>query len=361
MLWISKFNYMQQRYNSIYTNSAFYKAREDYSFFASEIGLKVFDMYSYYDREESIESINARLDGMLAGFQKYDSLVLQFPFFIRPLNIKMLIDKVHHNYQGKVFAFIHDYEPIRNQVDYDELKKSDTDPLYDQFSMLTPSTLLPLFDGIIVNNLRVSEAIVKKENYQGKIIEQGPFGYKCYISNEHISAPFKKIINFAGSTDKAKYLTLLPNYWNINIYGSNIKNFKFKENQCYKGAFPEVEIPQILHEQGGFGLVWDSETFPGITGKLGEYTKISYAHKISLYLAANMPVIIWEKAAGAQWIVDNHLGFAVKDLNEAWMKINELTEEEYQKIYAPSLIKMGKKIRSGLFEKQSLLKAWLEL
>lgn len=47
MLWISRFNYMNSRYNSIYTGSAFYKAREDYSFFASEIGLKMFDMFSF--------------------------------------------------------------------------------------------------------------------------------------------------------------------------------------------------------------------------------------------------------------------------------------------------------------------------
>jgi hypothetical protein len=116
-----------------------------------------------------------------------------------------------------------------------------------------------------------------------------------------------------------------------------------------------------MHDEGGFGLVWDSETFPGVTGKLGEYTKISYAHKISLYLAANMPIIIWEKAAGAQWIQENHLGFAVKDLNEAWKKINELTIEEYQKIYVPNLIKMGQKIRSGLFVKKALIKLWTEL
>lgn len=268
---------------------------------------------------------------------------------------------MHHTYQGKVFAFIHDYEPIRNQIKYSQLDKNNTDPLYDQFSMLTPSILLPLFDGIIVNNLRVSEAIIKKENYQGKIIEQGPFGYKCYINDEYTAAPLKRTFNFAGSTDKAQFLTDIPEYWDINIYGTNINNLQFKVNQHYKGSFPENEIPQILHDEGGFGLVWDSETFPGVTGKLGEYTKISYAHKISLYLAANMPIIIWEKAAGAQWIQENHLGFAVKDLNEAWKKINELTIEEYQKIYVPNLIKMGQKIRSGLFVKKALIKLWTEL
>ena len=41
-----------------------------------------------------------------------------------------------------------------------------------------------------------------------------------------------------------------------------------------------------------------------------------YSHKLSLYLAVGLPVIIWEKAAEAEFVLKENVGVTVKSLYE---------------------------------------------
>ena len=60
-------------------------------------------------------------------------------------------------------------------------------------------------------------------------------------------------------------------------------------------------------------------------GSFGEYLRINNPHKTSLYLASGIPVIIWSKAALAEFIEKNKCGITVDSLYEIAdkLKIND--------------------------------------
>lgn len=94
MLWVSREDRIFQD-GDPNNKTAMYKAREDYTADLMAAGAQPFDVFMYYWRDEPQESLSSRLDGMLAGFKAGDTLILQLPLFIRPLNLKELITKVH--------------------------------------------------------------------------------------------------------------------------------------------------------------------------------------------------------------------------------------------------------------------------
>lgn len=93
-------------------------------------------------------------------------------------------------------------------------------------------------------------------------------------------------------------------------------------------------------------------------GTAGTYTKIIYPHKISAYLVAKIPLIVWSKSAAANWIQKNGLGFAVDSLDQVAPILEKMTEETYHD-YQHNLIGMSNLIREGIFEKNAALRAYM--
>lgn len=352
MLWVTRQNLGAGQTSVLFGHTAFYKAREDYAADLLAIGAQPLDMFMYYYRDEPDDVLDGRLDGMLAGFRYGDVLIIQMPFFIRPLNIKRLIEKIHDVYHGQVIAFIHDFEPLRQKSM--AAQDQDSDPWLDQYSYRTYGVLYPLFDALIVNNDRVAAALREYLHYTKPIISQGPFGYH---TADHIPAPhFAKKLVFAGAFIKAGYLQHLPADCPIDVFGANPPDeFNRMPNVHYRGDYPPAELPSQLNS--GFGLVWDSTDFPAVTGELGEYTRLSYAQKISLYLAARLPVIIWREAAGAEWLTANGVGLAIDNLAEAWPLIDSFDEARYGAMQA-RLGPLSQLIREGVYVKQAALRAY---
>ncbi len=78
--------------------------------------------------------------------------------------------------------------------------------------------------------------------------------------------------------------------------------------------------------------------------------------KISLYLASNMPVIVWKESALADYVCKNKLGFAVASLDEIAKQIRTLSSRDY-KTMCESARHEGEKLRNGYYTKQALQKA----
>ncbi|ONN75028.1 glycosyltransferase [Lacticaseibacillus rhamnosus] len=354
MLWVSREN----RYvpdDDVNSRTAMYKAREDYADDLIEAGAQPFDFFIYYWRDEPEDSLSSRLDGMLAGFKAGDTLILQLPLFIRPLNIKRLIEKIHSNYGGKVIGLVHDYYPLwhPNEAQAD----TESDPWLDLSSYRTYHELLPLCDGLIVHSQHYKEALQKAVNFQGPIVTQGPFSYHMAPSDQVNTPKFEKKLVFAGNIGKAAYLSDVPTAWRLDVFGSR-PNSKLltRENINYKGSFTPTELP--AHLDSGFGLVWDSDRFDQAVGESAEYSRLSYEHKLSLYLVKRMPIFIWKYAAPAKWVTANHLGFAVENLADIWPIIDSFTVDQYQEMQA-HLSLVSKLIRHGMFAKHAAFEAVL--
>ena len=134
----------------------------------------------------------------------------------------------------------------------------------------------------------------------------------------------------------------------LDLYGIHFQEDAFhgKENVRYNGAFHPDELPGKL--EGSFGLVWDGPVSTTCAGNTGEYLKYNNPHKTSLYLAANLPVIIWEQAALASFVKEHGLGITVGSLSQIDAAVRSLSREEYDRM-AKNAHAMGEKIRSGYF------------
>ena len=88
----------------------------------------------------------------------------------------------------------------------------------------------------------------------------------------------------------------------------------------------------------------------------GEYLKYNNPHKLSLYLASGIPVIIWEKAAEADFVRKNHLGICVASLFELSEVLKKIDKETYVQM-ANNVSEFSKKITNGYYTYSALQKA----
>lgn len=102
--------------------------------------------------------------------------------------------------------------------------------------------------------------------------------------------------------------------------------------------------------------MWDGTSSDSCVGNTGEYLKYNNPHKTSLYMVAGLPVIVWDQAAIAEFVVNNGVGIAVSSLNDLASTLQEITEQEYEKMRS-NAVQVGVRLKSGDY----LKKAFLEL
>ena len=130
------------------------------------------------------------------------------------------------------------------------------------------------------------------------------------------------------------------------MYGKGYSKEEKEKNIEYKGAFLPEELLNNL--EGSFGLVWDGNSKDSCQGGFGEYLRYNNPHKVSMYLAAGIPVIIWKEAALADFIENNKLGFTISNLNQIGKILDNLTNEEYEQ-YIINVNEYSMKVKKGDF------------
>lgn len=144
----------------------------------------------------------------------------------------------------------------------------------------------------------------------------------------------KNEIIFAGNLSKSGFLQkwdVLPinqQTWQFHIYGQgDLADFSSKKNTNYKGVYDPHQLPALI--EGSFGLVWDGNEVETCAGKFGDYLRYNSPHKVSLYMMSGLPIIVWEKAAIAKFVLKEKIGFTIGSLYEIKDKLDALTEDEY--------------------------------
>lgn len=107
--------------------------------------------------------------------------------------------------------------------------------------------------------------------------------------------------------------------------------------------------------EGDYGLVWDGAELNCCAGTVGEYLKYNNPHKVSLYIASEMPIIIWEKAALAKFVKDNNIGITVSSLYELPEVLSKVTKQEYQ-MYKYNLSRLSADVKNGKYLTEALSK-----
>ena len=210
-------------------------------------------------------------------------------------------------------------------------------------------------DVLIVHNKRMRIEL-ERVGVTSSMIELQLFDY--LMDHDNLERERKgQGICFAGNIDKSKFLFKLPNEmveYGVNLYGVKSDNCKLDERINYFGARNSESLPDEI--SGEYGLVWDGDDIDLCGGLVGHYLEYNNPHKLSLYCAAAMPVIVWEKSAVVDFVVNNGIGFSVSSLNEVVDKIKKINNVNYASM-KNNLNQLSKAVRQGKYMKDALGKA----
>jgi hypothetical protein len=206
--------------------------------------------------------------------------------------------------------------------------------------------VLGRFKNVISHNSTMS-AWLKYNGCSANIVDLGLFDYisEDAVCNEKRS----NAIIIAGNLSRDKsgcYIYKLQPIrgYSYNLYGKKVERELLPPCADYKGVFNPNEL---LNEMDGkYGLVWDGNSVDTCNGSMGEYLRYNNPHKISLYLAAGKPVIVWSESALAKFVVENGIGFCVNSLQRIEEKLENIDDEEYREMVS-NVLKLGNKIRAG--------------
>lgn len=281
--------------------------------------------------------------------KKNSVILIQVPFRWGNLKIRnFFIKHLRSRKNVTIISFMHDIELLRRGLYQDEEAVSREEKAFN--------LSLEISDCIITHNSKM-KAFLKSSGYEeSKIIELNIFDY--LTSQIAPVKAFEKKLVFAGNLchQKSAFLAELGKLeLDFDLYGINFdEKENHKRNINYCGSFLAEELPSHLNK--GFGLIWDGESIETCSGSLGEYLRWNNPHKLSLYLAAGLPVFIWEEAAEAGFVKENNLGFLIKSLYDIKGIFDSLTEEDYREL-VKNVSNVSEKIRNGYFTKRALAAA----
>ena len=212
----------------------------------------------------------------------------------------------------------------------------------------TERRLFELSDAVVVHNDRMKKMLMDIGIKGSKMFSVGVMDY---LRDDPLSdAPCGRIgpdkpVAFAGnlSYEKSQFEYDLPRGFRCNLYGSDYTG-TVNEDVCYKGVFDPVTLMDTM--EGSFGLVWDGDSVDACTGQFGDYLVFNNPHKIALYLASGMPVIVWDRIAMADFVRREGCGITVRTLREVPERISSMQPEEYEAMRL-NACRIGNEMRKG--------------
>lgn len=322
------------------------KAREDVRDIAGSIGYQVLKVHcSVGQKGSSLGICSDQLirDEWLHHFnfmEESSFLLIQGPIGTRLPKGLILQKKKEKNIH--IIYVVHDVELLR-KIGYDGIRDEEFE------------TINEISDRLIVHNESMKKFYVDCGVKEEKLISLQVFDY---LSTAGLAGKsFDKSVVIAGnlSLEKSPYLRWVRELdpIKVHLYGVNFSEEIAQNagNIIYHGSVPSDIIPEKFSK--GFGLVWDGDRIDTCSGNTGTYLRYNNPHKLSLYLSAGLPVIIWDGAAEKPFVMENQVGFAVHSLYEIEEKLNSLTEKEYF-YFVKHAEHMAKKLKAGEYTRQAL-------
>ena len=349
MEYYSKELYVQQ--NVI--NTAGVKARDDFDDILEEIGFQALPVY--YDGLERLDLTLSRqvfiyqcTKKASESLQRGDVLFLQFPLLQTSVFSDLLVDNLRRM-EVPYILLLHDLETLRHG------KRVSTSPVRRLKTRLVEGGMLKHASRIIAHNARMLDVLAEKGIPREKLVPLEIFDYLIpdYDPQRRQGKVGKdRPVIIAGNLrpHKSGYAYHLPPNCNFNLYGVDFTG-ELNLGSRYFGAFPPEEVPYVM--RGSFGLVWDGDVAETCSGIFGEYLKLNCPHKVSLYLAAGIPVAIWSEAAMADFVLENKVGIVVDSLYDLRETIDRLSSEEYAEMVRNAEM-IGERLRSGYYSRKAV-------
>lgn len=214
-------------------------------------------------------------------------------------------------------------------------------------------------DKLIVHNKNMNKWLLDK-GFSKPMINLEIFDYLSKNKAKEIKMPSDHKFNiiYAGNLSiiKNNFLYkissyIIPNFLTLYGNGFDLSKIENKNNISYKGFMPSDSL--IKNTQGHFGLVWDGENLDGCVGDWGHYLQYNNPHKTSLYIRCHLPIIIWEKAAMADFVKKEHIGITIDSLKNISSILNNISTEEYNQM-ENNVIKISTRLANGYYTKKAI-------
>lgn len=280
--------------------TAWTKARRDVTRLAQEMG------YGVMPLPAQLFSIEWRhfLGDLHRALTPGASVLLEYPFDQRR---RLYPLAAYCRWRGlRLHGLIHDLDALR----FDTPVRRET-------------AILNLFDGLVSHNPAMTQWL-RDSGVTRPIAELGLFDYLAEAGpdwhEEDLHGPVR--IACAGNLSCSKARYVYDPRWRevlgvqVSLFGAFFEPGRLPAEvpMRYRGSFtPDAPA---LDGRYHFGLVWDGDSIAGGEGRYGRYMRFNNPHKLSLYAALGLPVVVWEQAAVARFVREQGVGVTVGDLHE---------------------------------------------
>ncbi len=278
------------------------------------------------------------------------TVLLQLPLVNNAAALPQLIRRACAR-KIEVVGLIHDVEALRM------IKDSSVAPVTRLRMRVEELGALKACSRLIVHNSQMGHVLAE----QGIETPQTILGIFDYLLDERPDGQTWAQANvtddstslvFAGnlSPEKSGFLYDPPTGVELELYGGRYENSASPQVH-YHGSFPA----EILHEHlvGGWGLVWDGPNSLTCEGPYGAYLRYNNPHKLSLFLAAGFPVVVWDEMALAPLVIEHGLGLTVASLADVPAAVAVLSQDQYQQ-FMTNVAAFGQHLRRGEFLRAAL-------
>lgn len=249
------------------------------------------------------------------SLRQNDMLVLQYPV----KKYFNLLCYMAHLRGARVVALIHDLGSFRRK----------------RLTVGQEIRRLSHADFIIASNEKMREWLVAHDLTR----PVGSLGFFDYLSSAdplpyHRKAGKPWRVVYAGGLAMRKnaFFMQMPQIvegFELHIYGNDDKMPSLRSEKSFVFCGFQPADTFISSVGGDFGLVWDGDSLDACTGSFGDYLKVNSPHKVSFYLRAGLPVIIWKEAALASLIEQEGVGITISSLRELSQCLARISPEAY--------------------------------
>jgi hypothetical protein len=279
-----------------------------------------------------------------------DTVIFQHPMYGNRVTKKMVV-KIKSKVNCRFVAVVHDLESLRGGIAGLINKNTKTNQIAD-------TDMLKTFDAVICHNEHMRQYMIKQGFEAKRLVNLEIFDYLSDVDRHQPAKGKKPSIAIAGNLaiGKCGYIYDICKEGHnqnltVNLFGNNYESEKAVGNMIWHGSFKPEELPG--HLVGDFGLIWDGISAETCAGNTGEYLKYNNPHKTSLYLSSGMPVIVWSKAAIADFVLENKVGITVDSLFTLEETIANISAEDY-KAMCENTYMVSKKLHDGFYFKKAL-------
>lgn len=332
--WITRLNasdYNQQ-------HDAIQIVSKNVAYSAKQLGFQELNITGYTNISDNRERRHHIREAVLGVIQPGDLVVVQFPMWTH-LNFQAeFFDTILSVESVKMVCLIHDVPTwmfTKGEEEYDR----ENDFWLNQ---------LKKFDLIMVANEKAGHKLQE----DGVDVPMIPMYIWDYLYNgPRQEKKFIKKLYYVGGRDivDTTYNGSTPLY----IYDRNVESQVLESGSVtWLGRKPSDEIVSTM--DGGFGVVVTENLKEKSNMNFVYYNQFNNPTKLSMYLAAGLPVIVSSKTYHAQMVKEQGIGLVVDDLNQIDTILASMTAQNYQKML-DNVRFWQEAVSEGFFIKRALI------